>query len=136
MTVSKEFIPFKRGVVNFFAVRLIFVDTSVDTSRLMIRNLLFLSQMGIMGHLSLRREKVLYAEKRSRQRVKCSAEAEFADKSQRTCSCKIVDISESGVGIAISTNIVVGNIVNIKRPAIEAEVVWAVDDKAGLRIIR
>jgi len=39
--------------------------------------------------------------------------AEFADKSQRTCSCKIVDISESGVGIAISTNIVVGNIVNI-----------------------
>lgn len=92
--------------------------------------------MGLIGHLSLRREKKFYPEKRSRQRVKCSAEAEFADTSQRTISCKIVDISESGVGIAISTNLVVGNIVNITRPAIEAEVVWAVNDKAGLRIIR
>ncbi|MGO9377206.1 MAG: PilZ domain-containing protein [Dissulfurispiraceae bacterium] len=92
--------------------------------------------MGIRKKFSLKRIKPFPGNKRRQQRSSCDVTAEFADSGRNMYSCKIVDISESGIGIVASTNLVVGNVINITRPAIEAEVIWALDYKAGLRILR
>jgi len=60
---------------------------------------------------------------------------EFADPRGNTWSCKIVDMTESGFGIATDARLSMGNTVDIIRPSVVARVVWVGDNKAGLRII-
>src|ERR1700690_3191207 len=98
---------------------------------LLLWNLLSSMQMGILGNRSRSRKQDFYREKRRSERTKCAAAAKLADASQSKRSFTIVDISESGVGIASSANLEVGNILHFTRPAMEAEVVWAADNKAG-----
>ena len=103
---------------------------------LLLWNLLSSAHMGILGNRSRRRKQDFYHEKRRSERTKCVAAAKLADTSQSTSSFTIVDISESGVGIISSHNLEVSNVLHFTRPAMEAEVVWAVGNRAGLRIIR
>ena len=76
-----------------------------------------------------------YCEKRKRQRVKCTSEAKFIYTNQSIYSCKIVDMSESGVAISSSADLEVGGILNFIRPAMEVEVIWTLENKAGLKIV-
>ncbi len=68
--------------------------------------------------------------------MSCAIATEFSDAVGNTWSCKIVDISENGLGITTSARLRMGHPVNIIRPAVAAEVVWAAENKAGLRIVR
>jgi hypothetical protein len=92
--------------------------------------------MGIWGSLSNKRKEDAYSEKRRRPRLRCTVITEFADPRGNTWSCKIVDMSESGFGIATGARLARGSTVNIIRPSVEAKVVWVEDNKAGLRIVR
>ena len=92
--------------------------------------------MGVWDRFFKKPQEDTYCEKRRRPRLDCAVVTEFADPRGNTWSCKIVDMSESGFGIATSARLSMGNTVNIIRPAVEAKVVWVGDNKAGLRIIR
>jgi hypothetical protein len=61
---------------------------------------------------------------------------EFADPRGNTWSCKIVDMSETGFGVATGARLTAASTVNFIHPSVEAKVVWVGDNKAGLRIIR
>jgi|WetSurMetagenome_2_1015567.scaffolds.fasta_scaffold00081_26 hypothetical protein len=67
-------------------------------------------------------------------RIKCDIEtrcAAFPDQ----WSCKIVDLSERGVGIVSDTNLKGGVIVDFIDPRIKAQVVWSKENRSGLKII-
>ena len=92
--------------------------------------------MGIWGRFIKRQRKDLYCEKRHRPRRRCAVAAEFADPEGNIWDCEIVDISESGLSVATSAQLSMGNTLNIVHPTVEAKVVWVEDNKAGLLIIR
>ena len=92
--------------------------------------------MGILGSLFKRQQSDTYYEKRRRPRLNCAIATEFTDAKGYVWSCKIVDMSESGFGITTSARLRMGNAVNITRPCVLTEVVWAAENKAGLRIVR
>jgi hypothetical protein len=92
--------------------------------------------MGVWDRFFKKPQEDIYHEKRRRPRLDCSVVTEFADPRGNTWSCKIVDMSESGFGITTGARLRMGHEVNIIRPSVEARVVWAADNKAGLRIIR
>ena len=83
-----------------------------------------------------KRDVASYNEKRRRNRTMCSLVTEFTDTKGGTWSCRIVDMSESGLGILTSARLMMGTTVNILSPTVEAEVVWTMENKTGLRIIR
>jgi hypothetical protein len=66
----------------------------------------------------------------------CAVETELSDPRGGKWSCRIVDVSESGLGVLTSARLIIGTTVNVLRPRVEAEVIWAGDNKAGLKIIR
>jgi hypothetical protein len=92
--------------------------------------------MSLLESLFGKQQEVSYSEKRHRKRIRCAVVTELADKRGETWSCKIVDMSESGLGILTSARLIMGTTVNLFRPSVEAEVVWAGENKAGLKIIR
>jgi len=92
--------------------------------------------MGMWGSLFKKRQEDAYCEKRRRPRLRCAVVTEVADPRGNTWDCKIVDMSESGFGIATGARLSIGSIVNIIRPSVEVKVVWVGDNKAGLRVIR
>jgi len=92
--------------------------------------------MAIWGKFFKKHEEEALSEKRRRPRLVCAVVTEFADPAGKTWSCKIVDMSENGLGLATSAHLTKGSTVNIIRPSIEAKVVWVGDEKAGLSIIR
>ena len=92
--------------------------------------------MCMWGRFIKRQRKDFACEKRHRSRRRCAVTAEFADPEGNIWDCEIVDISESGLSVATSAQLAMGNTVNIVRPAVEAKVVWIEDNKAGLLIIR
>ena len=94
------------------------------------------TNMGIWGSLFKKRQQDAYCEKRRQPRLKCAVVTEFADPKGNTWSCKIVDMSESGFGIATGARLTTGSVVNCIQPSVEAKVVWVGDNNAGLRIIR
>jgi hypothetical protein len=102
----------------------------------MAQNVLRLNNMGMWGSLFKKQQEDVYCEKRRRPRLRCAVVTEFADPGGNTWSCKIVDMSESGFGIATGARLTAGSMVNIIRPSVEAKVVWVGFNKAGLRIIR
>ena len=83
-----------------------------------------------------KRDVASYSEKRRRNRTMCALVTELTDTKGRTWSCRIVDMSESGLGILTSARLMMGTTVNILSPTVEAEVVWTMENKTGLRIIR
>jgi hypothetical protein len=91
--------------------------------------------MGLFQNLFRRRTEQSYYEKRQRPRMDCSVSAEFTDFKGNTWSCRIINMSESGLGITTGAHLNIGNTLNIVRPSVEARVVWTSDNKAGLRII-
>ena len=92
--------------------------------------------MGILGSLFKKQQPDSFYEKRRRPRLNCAIATEFTDVKGSTWSCKIVDMSESGFAITTSASLHMGNEVNIVRPSVSAEVVWAADNKVGLRIVK
>ena len=92
--------------------------------------------MGILDGLFKKRQSDAYSEKRHRPRLSCAIATELTDPKGDVWSCKIVDMSESGFGITTGARLRMGHEVNIIRPSVEARVVWAADNKAGLRIVR
>ena len=91
--------------------------------------------MGLFQNLFRKKTEHLYYEKRRRPRLDCSVSAEFTDFKGNIWSCRILNMSESGLGITTGAHLQIGNTVNIVRPSMEAKVVWTADNKAGLRII-
>jgi hypothetical protein len=92
--------------------------------------------MGIFSTLFKKPQSDTYYEKRRRPRLNCAIATEMSDERGNTWSCKIVDMSENGFRIVTNARLRMGNAVNIIRPAVSAEVVWAMDSKAGLRILK
>ncbi|HTZ18077.1 MAG TPA: PilZ domain-containing protein [Dissulfurispiraceae bacterium] len=92
--------------------------------------------MGIFRSLFKRPQSDSFCEKRLRPRLNCAIATEFSDAGGNTWSCKIVDMSESGFAITTAARLRMGSHVNIIRPAVSTEVVWTVENKAGLRILR
>jgi hypothetical protein len=91
--------------------------------------------MGLLQNIFGKRTEDSYYEKRRRPRLDCSVSTEFTDDRGKTWSCKIVNMSESGLGITTGAHLRMGNTLNIIRPSVEAKVVWSDSNKAGLRII-
>ncbi|HMK56383.1 MAG TPA: PilZ domain-containing protein [Dissulfurispiraceae bacterium] len=91
--------------------------------------------MGFLQSIFKRARREPYLEKRGRSRLNCSIATEFNDVKGKTWSCRIVDMSENGFGIATSAHLRIGNTINMMRPSVEARVVWATESRAGLRII-
>ena len=95
----------------------------------------FVTNMSLLESLFGKQQQISFSEKRYRKRIRCAVVTGLADKRGEKWSCKIVDVSESGLGILTSARLVMGTTVNLFRPSVEAEVVWTGENKAGLRII-
>jgi hypothetical protein len=52
----------------------------------------------------------------------------------RRWPCKIVDLSERGFGIISGVKLRIGDTVNIADPSAKAQVVWAENGRAGLKV--
>ncbi|MGO9378136.1 MAG: PilZ domain-containing protein [Dissulfurispiraceae bacterium] len=92
--------------------------------------------MRIWGDFFKRQQEDVYCEKRHRSRRRLAVASEFSDPKGNSWNCEIVDMSESGLGVATRAQLAQGDTVNIIRPTVEAKVVWVEDNKAGLIIIR
>ncbi|HMK61851.1 MAG TPA: PilZ domain-containing protein [Dissulfurispiraceae bacterium] len=91
--------------------------------------------MGFLHSIFKGARKASYLEKRNRSRLNCSIATAFSDVKGKTWSCRIVDMSENGFGISTNAHLQIGNTINIVRPTVEAKVVWAVENRVGLRVI-
>ena len=79
-------------------------------------------------------KRTVVVENRMWPRLKCDIDtycAAFPDQ----WSCKIVDLSERGMGIVSSTKLFKGAMVNVMDPRAKAKVIWMKDNRAGLKII-
>ena len=92
--------------------------------------------MGILSNLFRRPQSDTYSEKRLRPRFSCAITTDCSDSRGNTWNCKIMDMSESGFGITTVARLSMGTLVNIVRPEVATKVVWATENKAGLRILR
>ena len=92
--------------------------------------------MGILNALFKKRIANTHHEKRGKPRYTCAIPTELMDAAGRIWGCRIVDISETGFSIVSPASLNKGSIMNILKPSIVAEVVWAHDNKAGLRAVR
>jgi hypothetical protein len=79
-------------------------------------------------------EQVSSVENRKCTRLKCDITADCSTFRGRL-SCKIVDLSERGLGIVTSAQLQKGAVVNFTDPRTKAQVVWVEENRAGLRII-
>lgn len=73
-------------------------------------------------------------ENRAWPRLKCDIDTYCATFMDRW-SCKIVDLSERGLGIVCSTTLRKGSMINFLDPKTKAQVVWVKNNRAGLKII-
>jgi hypothetical protein len=92
--------------------------------------------MGIFASLFKKQTDDTYYEKRRKPRHTCAIPTELIDAAGKTWSCRIVDMSESGFGIISPASLKRGGSMNILKPSIMAEVVWARENKVGLRAIK
>lgn len=67
-------------------------------------------------------------------RSKCDYTTDCSERGERW-SCRIVDLSERGLGIISARKLSRGAVVNIAEPRTKAQVVWVEENRAGLRII-
>jgi hypothetical protein len=87
-----------------------------------------------MGEIENYLEAHLINEGRSCPRLRCKYITECWDDDGNRWACKIVDISERGLGIVISATLHIGNILNITDPKTRARVVWIDKGRIGLRV--
>ncbi|MGO9953862.1 MAG: PilZ domain-containing protein [Dissulfurispiraceae bacterium] len=73
-------------------------------------------------------------EARSWSRLKCNLETEISVPWGDRWDCKIVDMSERGFGIITSAKLRKGDVVDVGTPKAKAKVVWARDNRVGLRV--
>ena len=81
-------------------------------------------------------EDFLSREDRTCPRLKCNYISECSDNVGNQWACKIVDISERGLGIIMSAALRKGDIISITNPKIKAMVVWVEKSRVGLRACR
>jgi hypothetical protein len=92
--------------------------------------------MGFLTSLFSKKEDLSYYEKRLKARHACTIPTELIDSAGKLWSCKIVDMSETGFGILTPASLKRGSSLSIVKPTIMAEVVWARENRAGLRAIK
>ncbi len=92
--------------------------------------------MGFFRRLFGRPKSDSFSEKRLKPRLSCAISTELSDAWGNTWNCKIIDMSEGGLGITTSARLRMGSLVKIIKPAVSTEVVWALENKAGLRIVK
>jgi hypothetical protein len=85
---------------------------------------------------SRKTEDMIYYDKRCEPRYPYTITTELMDSGRKLWSCKIVDMSERGLGISTRAPLKVGSSLNIVKPNIVAEVLWAKDHRAGLKPIK
>jgi hypothetical protein len=73
-------------------------------------------------------------ERRMCPRMKCEVDANFTTATYKW-PCKIVDVSEYGLGIIMTKNISRGVVVQFGEPPTKAEVVWKKESRVGLKLI-
>jgi hypothetical protein len=76
----------------------------------------------------------MVVENRIWRRSKCDIDT-YCAAFPKLWSCKIVDLSERGMGIVSTTNMYKGAVVNFTDLKAIARVVWTKDNRAGLKII-
>jgi hypothetical protein len=74
------------------------------------------------------------AENRMWQRLRCNIESCCFSLENRW-ACRIVDLSERGIGIVIASSMKAGTVVNFTDPETRAQVIWSEDNKAGLKVL-
>ena len=79
-------------------------------------------------------EDYISKEERSCPRVKCNYETNCWDDYENRWTCRIVDMSERGLGIIMSASLRGGDIINITDPRTKAKVVWVEKSRIGLRV--
>jgi|WetSurMetagenome_2_1015567.scaffolds.fasta_scaffold00091_14 hypothetical protein len=78
-------------------------------------------------------ENVIYDKNRRKTRYKCAINTKLTDSNGNVWSCKIVNMSETGIGISTAAPLLIGSCVSIVQPSITGEVVWLKDNKVGIR---
>jgi len=76
-----------------------------------------------------------FQELRYMDRLRCSVETEISVPWGDKWSCKIIDMSERGLGVVTPVRLRKGDMVIISDPVTRARVVWCLNNRAGLRII-
>jgi len=92
--------------------------------------------MGFISSIFKKKPDVACCEKRRSPRHMCAIPTELIDSAGEIWDCKIVDMSEQGFGIITPAALTMGSCLSILKPNIMAEVVWARENKAGLRAIQ
>jgi hypothetical protein len=77
-------------------------------------------------------EDMICHDKRSERRHQYEIDTELIDSTGKKWDCKIVNMSESGIGISIQASFLRGDLLRIVKPKIMAAVVWSKDNRAGL----
>ncbi len=76
-----------------------------------------------------------FDEERFWPRFKCNLTTQMYDDSETLWNCRIVDMSESGLGITTDAKLQRGKRVHLVDPKVKADVVWFRDKRAGLVLI-
>ncbi len=76
----------------------------------------------------------LTRESRLWPRLKCNYTTECVNNNGNRWACKVVDLSQRGVGIVSSAKIQEGDTINIADPRTKAIVVWVEKGRAGLKV--
>ncbi|HTZ17221.1 MAG TPA: PilZ domain-containing protein [Dissulfurispiraceae bacterium] len=75
-----------------------------------------------------------YDEGRFWPRFKCNLATELLEDPETVRNCKIVNISENGLGIKTDAQLQEGKRIQLVDPKVEADVVWIRNKRAGLVI--
>jgi|WetSurMetagenome_2_1015567.scaffolds.fasta_scaffold00682_8 hypothetical protein len=78
----------------------------------------------------------IHNEKRLEPRQPFEINTDLLDSSGKRWSCKIVDMSERGLGISTPALLLRGSYLSIIKPYILVEVLWSKDNRAGLRLLK
>jgi hypothetical protein len=78
-------------------------------------------------------ENKIHDKNRSKTRYKCAINTRLTDSAGNMWSCKIVNMSETGICISTAAPLVIGSCVSIVKPKITGDVVWLKDNKVGIR---
>jgi hypothetical protein len=73
------------------------------------------------------------AENRRWFRTKCDIETR-CDSVREQWPCKVVDVSQDGLGIVSTRKLSAGEVISLHEPRAIAEVVWSEGGRAGLKI--
>jgi hypothetical protein len=73
-------------------------------------------------------------ENRMWPRFRCNVES-YCFSPEERWACRIVDLSERGMGIVTTSTLKEGTVVNFTDPETRATVIWSEENKAGLKFI-